>query len=395
MKRNPLLRIAVIISLMITTYHTNAQQRIDAKLFVNHETREFVLFKPSGPVPSDGYPMVFMLHGSNQTGDQFYNISGWKEVAEREKFIVVFPTALVYCTTEGVQTKWSEGNTASLLCPGDTLKDDIPFFYKMIDTISGIIPIQKKKIYITGFSGGGTMTPKLTIKMPGVFAAAGCGSGNLDGLDSAAMNPKVPTWAIRGTHDHNFLDRFGRPCPFNDSALIINSNNLDNHLGSMGLSWKFKKDSNSYYINYTFTDALPGESPAFFRWSIFYGLEHEYFNGKNYLSNLSDPPIEAEFFWEFFKTVSNVTSTENSNKSFTVDVFPNPANDKMFVTLKDVTLESAVDILVYDLYGRLRLSQKSDLTHAMVLDKNVLGSGVYMLLIRDEKKILSKKIIFK
>lgn len=82
-----------------------AQERLEATLFVNNETRNLVIFKPSGIPPPGGYPLVFMLHGTNQSGSQFYNISGWKEVAEREKFIVVFPTALIYCTTEGIVTK--------------------------------------------------------------------------------------------------------------------------------------------------------------------------------------------------------------------------------------------------------------------------------------------------
>ncbi|MBK6821843.1 MAG: hypothetical protein IPG87_02190 [Saprospiraceae bacterium] len=137
------LGIASLLWLSLTNFY--AQQWIDASMLVNRELREFVIFKPSGNPPSGGYPLVFMLHGSNQSGPQFYNISGWKEVAEREKFIVVFPTALIYCTTEGVQTKWSHGNTYSVLCPGDTLRDDIPFFYKMIDTISSIVPINQKK----------------------------------------------------------------------------------------------------------------------------------------------------------------------------------------------------------------------------------------------------------
>ncbi|MBK7695637.1 MAG: hypothetical protein IPI30_15400 [Saprospiraceae bacterium] len=109
------LGIASLLWLSLTNFY--AQQWIDASMLVNRELREFVIFKPSGNSPSGGYPLVFMLHGSNQSGPQFYNISGWKEVAEREKFIVVFPTALIYCTTEGVQTKWSHGNTYSVLCP--------------------------------------------------------------------------------------------------------------------------------------------------------------------------------------------------------------------------------------------------------------------------------------
>lgn len=387
--------IITILFLTTTSFILSGQQRIDAKLFVSNELREFVVFKPSGAIPTGGYPLVFMLHGTNQSGSQFYNISGWKEVAEREKFIVIFPTALIYCTTEdGIVTKWSQGNTLSILCPGDTLRDDIPFFYRMIDTISSIISINNKKIFACGFSSGGTMVPKLTIKMPGVFAAAACGSGNLDQLDSTAMNPKVPTWAIRGTHDHNFIDRLGRPCPFNDTALVWNMNNLDNHLGSMGLSNVYDKDSVGFYINYTFTTPLPGASPAFFRWSIFYNLEHEFFNGKNYLTNLADPPIEAEFFWDFFKK-STLVSVENKTKlTSPFNIFPNPSGD--FINIETTQdLNSKVDSYqVMDLFGRLVYSEKTKGTNSIRLEKSKIGSGTFILRCLVNNQYYFNKIIF-
>lgn len=371
-----------------------AQERIDANLFVNNELRELVIFKPSGNPPAGGYPLVFMLHGTNQSGPQFYNISGWKEVAEKEKFIVIFPTALIYCTKEGIVTKWSHGNTLNILCAGDTLRDDIPFFYKMIDTVSSIIPINTKKIYACGFSSGGTMVPKLTIKMPGIFAAAGCGSGNLDALDSMPMDPKVPTWAIRGTHDHNFLEKFGRPCPFNDTSLALNADNIDNHLGSMGLSWTFKKDSNSYYINYTFTDPLSGASPAFFRWSIFYGLEHEFFNGINYLNNIPNPPIEAEFFWEFFKSVSRISSTENKNEDPSLLIYPNPANDEINIQFSK-PLDSPLQTLkVFNVMGQLIFNQQISLTSPITLKKSMIGSGIFLLQLTTAHQKINRRIIF-
>ncbi|MGB3226390.1 MAG: T9SS type A sorting domain-containing protein [Saprospiraceae bacterium] len=383
----------IICSFLFYNYSI-AQERIDANLFINNELRELVIFKPSGNPPAGGYPLVFMLHGSNQSGPQFYNISGWKEVAEREKFIVVFPTALIYCTIEGIGTKWSHGNTLSVLCPGDTLRDYIPFFYKMIDTISTIIPINTKKIYACGFSSGGTMAPKLTIKMPGIFAAAGCGSGNLDSKDSMLMDPKVPTWAIRGTHDHNFPERFGRPCPFNDTALAWNANNIDNHLGSMGLSWTFKKDSNSYYINYTFTDPLPGASPAFFRWSIFYGLEHEFFNGTNYLNNIPNPPIEAEFFWEFFKSVSRISSTESKAKDSSLLIYPNPSSDEINIRFTGIMDSPIQTLQVFNVLGQQIYKQQTPTTSPIILKKSMIGSGIFLLQLTTEHLKINRMIIF-
>lgn len=382
-----------IIFTLLTTY-LNGQLRIDASMVVNQELRKFVIFKPSGIEPVGGYPLVFMLHGTNQDGPQFYNISGWKEVAEREKFIVVFPTALIYCTTEGIFTKWSHGNTLSILCPGDTLRDDIPFFYKMIDTISSVIPINNKKIFACGFSSGGTMVPKLTIKMPGVFAAAACGSGNLDSKDSMQMNPKVPTWAIRGTHDHNFLEKLGRPCPFNDTSLAYNADKINPHLGSMGLSSTYKKDSNSYYINYTFTEPLPNESPTFFRWSIFYGLEHEFFNGINYLSNIPNPPIEAELFWEFFKSVTLINSTNSFKIKSPIVAFPNPSSDEIEVRIPKELNSQINSLQLYNAMGQMVYNRSIQTEEQIILKQAQFGKGVFVLHLATAHQKYTSKIIF-
>ncbi|MBK8955052.1 MAG: hypothetical protein IPM34_05785 [Saprospiraceae bacterium] len=382
----------LLISSIIFSNSVNGQQRIDVTMTVAGEIREFIVFKPSGGIPVGGYPLVFMLHGTNQDGLLFYNHSQWKEIAEKEKFIVVFPTALVYCTTEGTVTKWSHGNTASVLCPGDTLRSDLPFFYKMIDTIATTLPINLKKVFATGFSSGGTMVPKLSIDMPGVFAAIGCGSGNLDDRDSFPMNPKVPTWAIRGTHDHNFIDRLGRPCPFNDSALLYNANNLKNHLGSMGLTNQYSKDSAEYAIHYTFTKTLPGEAPAFFRWSIYHGLEHEYFNGSNYLSNLSNPPVEAELFWEFFKRSVTVDVQDEREQLADLKIFPNPSIE--FVQVKVGEKIGNCLWSIQDPFGRMLHKGKSSENQELIFKKSDYGRGLFLLIIQTEKSIVTGKIYF-
>lgn len=394
--KNPLyiFNIGFILLGIIFNKPAYAQQRIDATMTVAGEKREFIVFKPSGTVPMGGYPLVFMLHGTNQDGNLFYNYSKWKEIAEREKFIVVFPTALVYCTTEGIVTKWSHGNTASVLCPGDTMRSDIPFFYKMIDTIAATIPINLKKIYATGFSSGGTMVPKLSIDMPGVFAAVGCGSGNLDDRDSFPMNPKVPTWAIRGTHDHGFLDQLGRPCPFNDSALLYNAVRLKNHLGSMGLTNQYLKDSTEYAIHYNFTKTLPGEAPAFFRWSIYFGLEHEYFNGSNYLSQLPNPPIEAELFWDFFKNVSILNSNHDTYKIGDLRCYPNPATQHMQIEFPSAPVESSGILRIFDVRGKKILEKEILEQKIITLDKSLFGLGVYLVQWQSKNHVYTQKILF-
>ena len=52
--------------------------------------RRFEVYVPAN-VPADA-PVVFMFHGSSGTGEQFANISGWREEADQRGLIAVFPT---------------------------------------------------------------------------------------------------------------------------------------------------------------------------------------------------------------------------------------------------------------------------------------------------------------
>ena len=74
--------------------------RIVRHLTVDGVVREVVLHVPDSVNGSQDVPVVFMLHGTSGDGDKFYNISGWKEKADQEGFIAVFPSALTYCFGE-------------------------------------------------------------------------------------------------------------------------------------------------------------------------------------------------------------------------------------------------------------------------------------------------------
>ncbi|MFN8669628.1 MAG: hypothetical protein U0164_20740 [Gemmatimonadaceae bacterium] len=91
-------------------------------------TREYIVYVGTTVGATTAAPVVFMFHGSGQSGPQFYNISKWKEKADEHGLIAVFPSALTYCNKEDlnndgdmtdagemtVETKWSSGrlNTA-------------------------------------------------------------------------------------------------------------------------------------------------------------------------------------------------------------------------------------------------------------------------------------------
>src|SRR5687768_7207417 len=151
-----------------------AQQRTDVTIRVDGVDRFFVVAQPSAPAPAEGYPLVFMFHGTTGNGPEFYNISGWKEKADAEGFVAVFPSSRAYCILEeGIETrptKWNNGDLQSKACPGQEIKDDVAFVRAMIDSVAARLPIDRSRIYASGFSNGGVFTSKLAVEMSDVFA---------------------------------------------------------------------------------------------------------------------------------------------------------------------------------------------------------------------------------
>ena len=111
--------------------------------------REFLLHVPrsykkdvrKGPVP-----LVVMLHGRTGSGkiaaSGYY---GWKELSEKEGFVVAFPSAL------GRPTSW-EGAWR-----GKPTEDSI-FLAEMIDLVLEELEIDEDRVFMTGHSSGGFMS---------------------------------------------------------------------------------------------------------------------------------------------------------------------------------------------------------------------------------------------
>lgn len=88
--KNTYERIFTIGFILGCLFQVYSQRRFDVQFPVDGRMRESIIVIPSSAPPPGGYPIVFMLHGTNQDGEYFYDISGWKELGEQENFITVF-----------------------------------------------------------------------------------------------------------------------------------------------------------------------------------------------------------------------------------------------------------------------------------------------------------------
>jgi polyhydroxybutyrate depolymerase len=142
-------------------------------------------------------PLVIVLHGNSQTGEDMAARTSWPKVAAREKFGVVFP--------DGLNRAWadlrSDDTRAQRTPPQGT--DDVAFIAKLIEKYVGDGSADPKRIYVTGLSNGGAMTMTLVCKRADLFAAAASVIFNLTDDLAEACQPSrgVPMLLMNGTAD--------------------------------------------------------------------------------------------------------------------------------------------------------------------------------------------------
>lgn len=107
---------------------------------------------------SEPLPLVFYLHGINCCGLYGAEQSGWIKIADRDGLAVVFPDA----TIEDRWNGWDDRR----------LPSDMDFIMALIEHMGEVVPIDRRRIYVSGFSMGSMMSNALASAHPEVFAGA-------------------------------------------------------------------------------------------------------------------------------------------------------------------------------------------------------------------------------
>jgi poly(hydroxyalkanoate) depolymerase family esterase len=147
--------------------------------------RSYRLYVPSTRAPGSPAPLVLMLHGCNQTPDDFAAGTRMNDVAEARGWLVAYPeqpsSAQPYqCWQwyEASQQRRDGSEPASLAAIVDAVRKE-----------QGIDP---KRVYVAGLSAGGAMAVVLGATYPDLFAAIAVHSGvEFGGATSAAASVNV------------------------------------------------------------------------------------------------------------------------------------------------------------------------------------------------------------
>jgi polyhydroxybutyrate depolymerase len=153
--------------------------------------RCYWLVIPESSSGSNAMAVVFSLHGfaSNPRGQRSY--SQWDRAAAPHQAVLVYPQG------SGFPLRW---NALPGAYPGSP--DDVLFIKDLLVELEAALPIDPERIYLTGFSNGGSMTLRLLCEAGELFAAAGTVSTPVtESIAACTMDHALPLIAFHGTDD--------------------------------------------------------------------------------------------------------------------------------------------------------------------------------------------------
>lgn len=181
-------------SLILSALTANAQHVLDSLQIEGHY-RTFA-YNPQLKV-KPGASLVFVMHGSG--GEPMGIVRRGAKVealAETDHVMVVYPG--------GYKRYWNECRKASTAVANVENLNEEAFFEALIDHFAAKYKINKNQVFATGFSGGGHMSYKLALTMPGKIRAVSAVVANLpteENMDCAPMNKPIPVMITNGTAD--------------------------------------------------------------------------------------------------------------------------------------------------------------------------------------------------
>jgi len=164
----------------------------------NGVARSYVVRAPRGLTRGDAaVPVVLVLHGGGGNAANAEKMTGFTELVERERIIVVYPEGTARRPRVPLLT-WNAGH-----CCGHAMErqvNDVGFISALLDTLSAHYPVDPTRVYATGMSNGAMMSHRLGRELSPRLAAIAPVVGALFGDEPAPASP-VSAIMINGLMD--------------------------------------------------------------------------------------------------------------------------------------------------------------------------------------------------
>lgn len=176
--------------------------------------RKYRFYIPSGIAETKSYPLVIVLHGAFSNGKDMDKLTGFSNIAEREKFFLAYPEGIGIF---GYFQHWNAG-----FCCGKALKDDIDdvgFVKSVYEDITSILSIDPTRVYLVGYSNGGMLAHRFACEQTHLLAAMSVISASAGGTSPETPGKKwqmprpettLPVIFLHGTDDMSVPYEGGR-----------------------------------------------------------------------------------------------------------------------------------------------------------------------------------------
>jgi polyhydroxybutyrate depolymerase len=134
-------------------------------------------------------PLVIALHGAGETGTDFARDTGFSRLADREDFLVAYPSA------GGPNAFWNISGHV----PGGS--NDVEVLERSLDQLEGAACVDRARVFVTGVSNGGGMTARLGCELSERLAGVAAVAGGYGSLPPCRPQRPLPVLEIHGTAD--------------------------------------------------------------------------------------------------------------------------------------------------------------------------------------------------
>ena len=174
------------------------------------DLRNYWLVCPEGIEKTKPAPLLMVLHGSAGSGEDMMTVTrrGFERLADKEKFVVVYPDAL--------ERRWND--------QGGTV-DDVGFLLAIVDKLVADGLVDKNRIYVAGISNGGMMAQRLACEQADRIAGIATVAGGLPEPLQATCKPAraLPVLVIHGTEDPIVPWSGGAVAGFEDFGKVLSA----------------------------------------------------------------------------------------------------------------------------------------------------------------------------
>ncbi|PWJ44731.1 extracellular catalytic domain type 1 short-chain-length polyhydroxyalkanoate depolymerase [Sediminitomix flava] len=134
----------------------------------NEGELDMYFYKPDGLAKDAA--LVVALHGCSQTAESYAYESGWNELADQYKFMVIYPQQRKSNNAYACFNWFNEGDI-------NPKQGENQSILEMIEYAKANYSVDKEKVFVTGFSAGGAMSTILLGNYPKVFEGGGVLAG--------------------------------------------------------------------------------------------------------------------------------------------------------------------------------------------------------------------------